>query len=53
LNNIGPGLGDVGPSSNYLSLNDFQIWLCSFAMMIGRLELFTVLVLFTSGFWRK
>lgn len=53
LNNIGPGLGDVGPSSNYLSLNDFQIWLCSFAMMIGRLELFTVLVLFTAGFWRK
>lgn len=53
INNIGPGLGEVGPTSTYLSMNDFQIWLCSFAMMIGRLELFTVLVLFTAGFWRK
>jgi trk system potassium uptake protein len=53
INNIGPGLGEVGPNSNYLSMNDFQIWICSFAMMIGRLELFTVLVLFTAGFWRK
>jgi trk system potassium uptake protein len=34
-------------------MNDFQIWVLSFAMMIGRLELFTVLVLFSSGFWRK
>lgn len=53
LNNIGPGLGSIGPVSNYGGLNDFQIWLCSFAMMIGRLELFTVLVLFSPGFWRK
>lgn len=53
LNNIGPGLGSVGPASNYGGLTDFQIWLCSFAMMIGRLELFTVLVLFSPGFWRK
>jgi len=53
VNNIGPGLGGVGPSGNYQALNHFQIWLCTFAMMIGRLELFTVLVLFTPGFWRK
>ena len=53
LNNIGPGLGEVGPADNYRSMNDFQVWVLSFAMMIGRLELFTVLVLFSSGFWRK
>ncbi len=53
INNIGPGLGQVGPADNYFSMNDFQIWVLSFAMMIGRLELFTVLVLFSSGFWRK
>ncbi|MCD8515804.1 MAG: TrkH family potassium uptake protein [Burkholderiaceae bacterium] len=53
VNNIGPGLGEVGPAKNYLSMNDFQVWILSFAMMIGRLELFTVLVLFSAGFWRK
>ena len=53
INNIGPGLGQVGPADNYFSMNNFQIWVLSFAMMIGRLELFTVLVLFSSGFWRK
>jgi trk system potassium uptake protein TrkH len=53
INNIGPGLGQVGPADNYFSMNDFQTWVLSFAMMIGRLELFTVLVLFSSGFWRK
>lgn len=53
INNIGPGLGEVGPASNYHSLTTFQVWICSFAMMIGRLELFTVLVLFSGGFWRK
>jgi trk system potassium uptake protein TrkH len=53
INNIGPGLGEVGPANNYLSLSDVQVWILSFAMMIGRLELFTVLVLFSAGFWRK
>ena len=53
VNNIGPGLGDVGPSLNYTGLNAFQTWLCSFAMMLGRLELLAVLVLFTPQFWRK
>lgn len=53
VNNIGPGLGQVGPADNYLSMNDFQVWILSFAMMIGRLELFTVLVLFSAAFWRK
>jgi len=53
VNNIGPGLGEIGPINNYWILTDFQTWVCSFAMMIGRLELFTVLVMFTGAFWRK
>ncbi|MCA0324450.1 MAG: TrkH family potassium uptake protein [Proteobacteria bacterium] len=53
LNNIGPGMGKVGPSGNYGVLSDFQIWLCSLAMLLGRLELLSVLVLFTPQFWRR
>jgi trk system potassium uptake protein TrkH len=53
VNNIGPGLGDVGPSSNFGVLNSVQIWVLSFAMLLGRLELLAVLVLFTGHFWRK
>lgn len=53
VNNIGPGLGEVGPAVNYGSLSDFQTWVCTFAMMLGRLELLSVLVLFTPQFWRK
>lgn len=52
LNNIGPGLGTVGPALNYASLNDFQTWVCTFAMVLGRLELLSLLVLFTPQFWR-
>ena len=53
VNNIGPGLNGVGPASNYAELNDFQTWVCTFAMLIGRLELLSVLVLFTPAYWRK
>jgi len=53
VNNIGPGLGEVGPAVNYSGLTDFQTWVCTFAMMLGRLELLSVLVLFTTQFWRK
>ena len=53
INNTGPGLGQVGPASNYQGLSDFQTWVCTFAMMLGRLELLSVLVLFTPQFWRK
>ncbi len=52
LNNIGPGLGDVGPAVNYGGLSDFQTWVCTFAMVLGRLELLSLLVLFTPQFWR-
>jgi trk system potassium uptake protein TrkH len=53
LNNTGPGLGEVGPASNYAVLTDTQTWICSFAMLLGRLELFTLLVVLTPAFWRK
>jgi trk system potassium uptake protein TrkH len=53
LNNLGPGLGQVGPSGNYQGLTDFQTWVCIVTMILGRLELFTVMVLFTRQFWRR
>lgn len=53
VNNIGPGLGEVGPAGNFGGLAPFQIWVLSIAMLLGRLELLSVLVLFTSAFWRK
>jgi trk system potassium uptake protein TrkH len=53
VNNAGPGLGSVGPIDNYKGLSDIQTWLCTIAMLLGRLEIFSVLVLFTPAFWRK
>lgn len=53
LGNIGPGLGDVGPMNNYSEFPIFGKWFLSFLMLIGRLELFTVIVLFSPEFWRK
>jgi trk system potassium uptake protein TrkH len=53
INNAGPGLGLVGPGSNYGVLTDFQTWVCCAAMLLGRLEVFTILVLFTPTLWRK
>jgi len=52
INNTGPGLGQVGPAGNYQGLSDFQTWVCSLTMLLGRLELLSVLVLFTPQFWR-
>jgi trk system potassium uptake protein TrkH len=53
LGGVGPGLGTVGPAGNFSAIPDFSKWFLSFMMLIGRLELFTVLVLFTPAFWRK
>ena len=53
VNNTGPGLGLVGPSTTYEVLGDFQTWVCIFAMLLGRLEIFTLLVVLTPAFWRK
>lgn len=52
VGNIGPALGAVGPMSNYAGFNDFQLWVGSAAMLVGRLELLTVFVIFTPHFWR-
>jgi trk system potassium uptake protein TrkH len=53
LGNIGPGFDLVGPSFNYGFLPDYIKWSLSFTMMVGRLEVYTVLVLFTPAFWKK
>jgi trk system potassium uptake protein len=53
INNAGPGLGQVGPATNYASLTDYEIWVLSFTMLLGRLEVFSLLILFTPQFWRK
>jgi len=53
INNTGPGLNMVGSANNYQGLSDFQTWICSIAMLLGRFEVFTLLMLFTPAFWRK
>jgi len=53
LSNIGPGLHEVGPASNFSGLTDTQTWICTTVMLLGRLELFTLLVIFTPAFWRR
>ena len=51
LNNTGPGLGQVGPATTYAGLTTFQIWVCTAAMLLGRLELFTLVVVLNRRFW--
>jgi trk system potassium uptake protein TrkH len=53
LNNVGPGLGDVGPAENFTALPDAAKWLLSLCMLLGRLEIYTVLVLFLPEYWRR
>jgi len=53
IGNMGPGLGLTGPAYSWNSLPNTVKWLCSFLMLVGRLELFTVLILFSHGFWKK
>ena len=53
FNNIGPGLGVVGPTGSFASLTDFNKIVLSFAMLAGRLEIFPILVLFSSITWKK
>ena len=53
ISNVGPGLGDmIGPNGNFKQVSDTSKWLLSFGMLLGRLELFAVLVLFFPAFWR-
>jgi trk system potassium uptake protein TrkH len=53
INSTGPGLNQVGPSTTFEVLSDFQTWVCSAAMLLGRLELFTLIVVFSPDFWRR
>ncbi len=53
LGNIGPGIGKVGPALNYADFQVAEKWFLSFLMLVGRLELFTVLILFSPLFWRR
>ena len=53
ISNTGPALNELGPSTNYAVLTDFQTWVCAAAMLIGRLEIFGVLVVFTRAYWRR
>ncbi len=53
LGNIGPGLGNVGPAENFHHVHPVGKWFLSFLMLLGRLELFTVLVLFSPAFWKR
>lgn len=53
VNNMGPGLNEVGPAGNYQGLTDFQTWVCTLSMLLGRLELMAVLALFAPQFWRR
>lgn len=53
LGNIGPGIGAVGPVENYAFLSPFAKWFLSFLMLLGRLELFTVLIILSPAFWKS
>ena len=54
ISNVGPGLGDmIGPNGNFSQVSDTSKWILSFAMLLGRLEIFAVLVLFLPSFWRS
>lgn len=53
ITNAGPGLGAVGPADNYAALSDLQKWMCAAVMLLGRLEIFTVFILFTPDYWKK
>ena len=53
INNTGPGIGIIGPAGTFQPFSDFQTWVCTFTMLLGRLELVSILVLFSPQFWRK
>ncbi len=53
FNNAGPGLNQVGPATNYSSLSDIQTGICTFAMLLGRVQIFSIVILFVPEFWRK
>ena len=53
ISNVGPGLGAIGPANTFVELPDTSKWFLSFLMMVGRLEIFTVLTILMPGFWKQ
>ena len=53
VNCAGPGLGQVGPASNFAVLSPFQIWVCTLGMLLGRLEILSFMAVLTPAFWRR
>jgi trk system potassium uptake protein TrkH len=53
LMNIGPGFGDIGPTENYFEISAIGKWFLSWLMLVGRLEMFSALVVFYPSFWRR
>ena len=54
ISNVGPGLGEmIGPNGNFSQVSNISKWILSFGMLLGRLEIFAVLVLFLPSFWRS
>ncbi len=54
ISNVGPGIGEIiGPTGNYSSINSISKWILAITMLVGRLEIFTILVLFSKSFWKK
>ncbi len=54
ISNVGPGFGDIiGPSGNFFTLPNAAKWILSFGMLVGRLEILSILVLFQPSFWRE
>jgi trk system potassium uptake protein len=53
IGNIGPGIGSVGPAENFSHIHDIGKWFLSFLMLLGRLEIFTVLIIISPAFWKK
>ena len=53
MNNIGPALGQAGPTDNYFGLPGAAKWVLAFLMLVGRLEVYTVIILFIPRFWQK
>lgn len=52
VNCVGPGMGGIGPAGNYATLTDFQLWVCTLGMLLGRLEILSFMALLTPAFWR-
>lgn len=53
LSNVGPGLGSTGPASNFAEMTDFNKWVLSIIMVVGRLEIFTFIMILFPSFWKK